>query len=102
MTDYTKLIEQLRSGEVSYYDGRSADAIEALQAENERLKVERENDAFRLVWAMNWMRMSVHDHGFTKHVLERGGMGDYSDCATYVDKCAGATQEAAHGIGGTP
>ena len=75
---------------------------DALQAENERLKVERENDAFRLVWAMNWMRMSVHDHGFTKHVLERGGMGDYSDCATYVDKCAGATQEAAHGIGGTP
>ena len=74
----------------------------ALQAEIERLKVERENDAFRLVWAMNWMRMSVHDHGFTKHVLERGGIGDYSDCATYIDKCTTATQEAAHGIGGAP
>ena len=73
-------------------------AIEALQAENERLKDEREKDAFRLVWAMNWMRMSVHDHGFTKHVLERGGTADYSDCATYIDKCTTATQEAAHGI----
>jgi len=123
---YTNLIEQLRSGKVSYYEGRSADAIEALQAEvnaassacesaikraeameserdqlqaeNERLKAEREKDAFRLVWAMNWMRMSVHDHGFTKHVLERGGTADYSDCATYIDKCTTATQEAARGI----
>jgi len=69
-----------------------------LQAENERLKAEREKDAFRLVWAMNWMRMSVHDHGFTKHVLERGGTADYSDCATYIDKCTTATQEAAYGI----
>jgi hypothetical protein len=76
----------------------AADAIEALQAENERLKDEREKDAFRLVWAMNWMRMSVHDHGFTKHVLERGGTADYSDCATYIDKCTTATQETAHGI----
>lgn len=33
MTDYTKLIEQLRSGKVSYYEGRSADAIEALQSQ---------------------------------------------------------------------
>jgi hypothetical protein len=105
MTDYTKLIERLRTDsafDFTTLGNEAADAIEALQGENERLKVERENDAFRLVWAMNWMRMSVHDHGFTKHVLERGGMGDYSDCATYVDKCAGATQEAAHGIGGTP
>ena len=69
-----------------------------LQAENERLKDERKKDAFRLVWAMNWMRMSVHDHGFTKHVLERGGTADYSDCATYIDKCTTATQETAHGI----
>jgi FtsZ-binding cell division protein ZapB len=69
-----------------------------LKAENERLKDEREKDAFRLVWAMNWMRMSVHDHGFTKHVLERGGTADYSDCATYIDKCTTATQEADHGI----
>ena len=38
MTDYTKLIEQLRSGEVSYYEGRSADAIEALQAECDQLQ----------------------------------------------------------------
>ena len=83
------------SGDVTQLKAEHKREIEALQAENERLKVERENDAFRLVWAMNWMRMSVHDHGFTKHVLERGGMGDYSDCATYVDKCAGATQEAA-------
>jgi len=94
-------------------------AIEALQAENAGLRsecaehkenamrnariavsirAEREKDAFRLVWAMNWMRMSVHDHGFTKHVLERGGTADYSDCATYIDKCTTATQEAAHGI----
>lgn len=35
MTDYKNLIEQLRSGKVSYYEGRSADAIEALQAERD-------------------------------------------------------------------
>lgn len=38
MTDYTKPIEQLRSGKVSYYEGRSADAIETLQAECASLK----------------------------------------------------------------
>jgi hypothetical protein len=74
------------------------DERDQLQAENERLKADRERDAFRLVWSMNWMRMSVHDHGFTKHVLERGGTADYSDCATYIDKCTTAPQEAAHGI----
>ena len=99
---YTKLIERLNKIPVSVADWKTVEetvaAIEALQAENERLKVEREKDAFRLVWAMNWMRMSVHDHGFTKHVLERGGTADYSDCATYIDKCTAATQEAAHGI----
>jgi len=109
MTDYTKLIERVRVYEQDHApDGwpaikmrdvsALADAIESLQAENERLKADRERDAFRLVWAMNWMRMSVHDHGFTKHVLERGGTADYSDCATYIDKCTTATQEAAHGI----
>jgi hypothetical protein len=98
--DYSNL--QAKLGDAIQSSAHWQHQFTEVQAENERLKVERENDAFRLVWAMNWMRMSVHDHGFTKHVLERGGMGDYSDCATYVDKCAGATQEAAHGIGGTP
>jgi len=86
------------SGDVTQLKAEHKREVEALQAENERLKADRERDAFRLVWAMNWMRMSVHDHGFTKHVLERGGTADYSDCATYIDKCTTATQEADHGI----
>ena len=63
-----------------------------LQSENERLKSEHERDAFRLVWAMNWMRMDVHDYGFSKHVMERGGTGDYSDCATYIDAAMEASK----------
>lgn len=63
-----------------------------LQSENERLKSENERDAFRLVWAMNWMRMDVHDYGFSKHVMERGGTGDYSDCATYIDAAMEASK----------
>jgi len=51
-----------------------------------------EKDAFRLVWAMNWMRMSIHDQGFAKHVLERGGTGDYSDCVTYIDAAMEASK----------
>ena len=47
MTDYTKLIEQLRTDAIfdnTTLGNEAADAIEALQAENERLKVERERN----------------------------------------------------------
>lgn len=44
-----------------------------------------ELDAGRLVWAMSHMNMPEHHIAFSSHVLSRGGTGDHSDCATYID-----------------
>lgn len=51
------------------------------------LAKEAECEALReqVVWAMDNMGMRDTHAEFVAHVLRRGGTGDYSDCATFID-----------------
>lgn len=55
-------------------------------------------DAARLVWAMN--HFAGNDSGFASHVLKRGGTGDYSDCASFIDSHAEIQPSERQDVGG--
>jgi len=86
-----KLAERLSPDRTTVLRIDAEQAGEAILSLLDRLE-KAEKDAARLVWAMNWMRTSAHDYGFTKHVLEGGGTGDYSDCVTYIDAAMEASK----------
>lgn len=56
-----------------------------VQAQLAALKLELARRENYLVWAMSNMNMPEHHIGFSSHVLRRGGVGDLSDCITYID-----------------
>lgn len=46
----------------------------------------KQDDAERLVWAMNHMGLGQTHREFCAHVVCRGGTGDLSDCRTFIDE----------------
>lgn len=45
----------------------------------------KQDDATRLVWAMNHIGLESTHRDFCNHVLNVGGVGDLADCRVFVD-----------------
>ena len=73
------------SGDYVLHADHEAALAEAAAKECERLMAIVNIERDRLTWACNNMQNPIVSRAFDRHVMNRAGTADYSDCITFID-----------------